>query len=364
MNEELNEKLLKEIEQKNKEIHTDFYGMSVGEVSSIYNDKELDIHPEFQRHYRWTDFQKSKLIESTLLNIPIPSLFVQQRKDGVWDVIDGLQRLSTIFQFMGILKDENEGIIEPFKITGLKILENINGQTWRTLPNRLKIHIKRTRLNFNIVLNNSDESIKYELFQRLNTGGSILTAQEVRNNLLVMENPEANKKITELSKNKNFIDCVSLSDKNVKEQFDKELIVRFIIFRKINLTEITKINDLSDFLNEKILKIASNKNFDWTEEEKVFATTFKIINQTLSENAFKKYDFLKDRFSGRFLVSAFEMVALGIGYKPNLWKNKQKDIEKIIKEIWQHIEDNNINWIGGTAVRMKITVKLGRKYFI
>jgi len=103
--------LTEEVNLKSKEIHTDGYPMSIGEISSLYKDKELDIHPEFQRIFRWNILQKSKLIESILLGIPIPSIFVSQRDDGVWDVVDGLQRLSTIFEFMGILRNENNLLI-------------------------------------------------------------------------------------------------------------------------------------------------------------------------------------------------------------------------------------------------------------
>lgn len=98
--------LQEEIDEKSKEIYTDGYPMSIGELISLYKDGELDIRPEFQRFYRWSLLQKSKLIESILLGIPIPSIFVSQRDDGVWDVVDGLQRLATIFEFVGILKDE------------------------------------------------------------------------------------------------------------------------------------------------------------------------------------------------------------------------------------------------------------------
>ena len=80
--------------------------MSIGELANLYRDEEIDVHPEFQRLYRWSDYQKTKLIESVMLNIPIPQIYVSQNEEGVWDVIDGVQRLSTIFQFMGILKDD------------------------------------------------------------------------------------------------------------------------------------------------------------------------------------------------------------------------------------------------------------------
>lgn len=89
--------LQQEIDARRAEIRTDEYAMSIGEWISLYENKELDIHPEFQRFFRWSIWQKSRLIESILLGIPIPTIFVSQRKDGVWDVVDGLQRLSTIF---------------------------------------------------------------------------------------------------------------------------------------------------------------------------------------------------------------------------------------------------------------------------
>ena len=88
-----------QIDAKRREIQTEGYPMSVGELTNLYRDDELDIHPEFQRFFRWTQKQKSRFIESLLLGIPIPSIFVYQRQDGVWDVIDGVQRLSTIFEF-------------------------------------------------------------------------------------------------------------------------------------------------------------------------------------------------------------------------------------------------------------------------
>ncbi len=101
--------LIEELNSARLQVHTDSYSMSIGEIVNLYKDKELQIHPEFQRLFRWTETQKSKLIESILLGIPLPSFFIAQREDGVWEVVDGLQRLSTIFSFMGELKDEMGG---------------------------------------------------------------------------------------------------------------------------------------------------------------------------------------------------------------------------------------------------------------
>src|SRR5438093_6944280 len=100
--------LQNEITERRRLISTDAYAMSIGELLNLYRDDELDVHPEFQRVFRWTDTQKTRLIESILLGIPIPPIFVAQRTDGVWDVVDGVQRLSTILQFIGELKDEKK----------------------------------------------------------------------------------------------------------------------------------------------------------------------------------------------------------------------------------------------------------------
>lgn len=78
-----------EIDRRVQEIHTDRYSMSISEAVAMYLDEDLEIHPEFQRIFRWTAEQQSRLIESVFLGIPIPPIFVAQRRDGVWDVVDG-----------------------------------------------------------------------------------------------------------------------------------------------------------------------------------------------------------------------------------------------------------------------------------
>src|SRR5579859_8046880 len=122
--------LQEEIDTRRAEIRSDSYGMSIGELLSLYQDNELDIHPEFQRFYRWSVGQKSRLIESLLLGIPIPQIFVSQRPDGVWDVVDGLQRLSTIFEFVGILRDENRNLKPPLILEKTKYLPSLENVAW------------------------------------------------------------------------------------------------------------------------------------------------------------------------------------------------------------------------------------------
>jgi Protein of unknown function DUF262 len=121
-----------QISSRAKEIHTDGYGMSIGEVMSMYKDGDLDIHPEFQRIFRWDMGQKSRLIESILLGIPIPPIFVSQRDDGIWDVIDGVQRLSTILQFVGIYRDHLDKLTLAEPLLATEYLPDLEGYRWQS----------------------------------------------------------------------------------------------------------------------------------------------------------------------------------------------------------------------------------------
>jgi uncharacterized protein with ParB-like and HNH nuclease domain len=90
-----------EIEAAQRRVKTDAYQLSIGEVVNMYKDEEFIINPDFQRLFRWEIGQKSKLIESLLTGIPVPSIFVFEKEDATWELIDGLQRISTLLEFMG-----------------------------------------------------------------------------------------------------------------------------------------------------------------------------------------------------------------------------------------------------------------------
>jgi len=96
--------------------------MSIGELESLYERNELDIHPKFQRVLRWSEGQKTKLIESLLLRIPVPPIFVAQDSSGHWDVVDGVQRLGTVFEFLGVLRAPDNSLHEPLRLTATKLL--------------------------------------------------------------------------------------------------------------------------------------------------------------------------------------------------------------------------------------------------
>jgi len=314
---ETNLSLQERIDERRKEIRTDGYPVSISEWMSLYEKNELDIHPEFQRFFRWSDEQKTLLIESLLLGIPIPSIFVSQRADGVWDVVDGLQRLSTIFQFVGILKDESGKLIPPLKLHATKYIPELEGISWEndpSLPPDARLIVKRSKINCSIILRESDDSAKYDLFQRLNTGGSQASDQEVRNCILVMMNPDMYRWIRKLSEDENFKECTALSDRLLLESYDLELVLRFLIFYDLPENELSEVGDVGIFLTDKMRGLASRKDYDFATAEKAFTNTFGLLQNQLSEAAFKRFNSSKGVFQGGFAISQFEVVACGIGY--------------------------------------------------
>ncbi len=331
--------LQEEIDRTRAEIRTDGYSVSIGEWISIYEKSELDVHPEFQRFFRWSTRQKSRLIESILLGIPVPQIFVAQRPDGIWDVVDGLQRLSTIYQFVGILKDEDKKKLPALTLEATKYLPSLQGKRWEdeacpdeSLTPAQRLLIKRAKIDVSIILKESDEAAKYELFQRLNTGGSMLSDQEVRNSILVMLNRKFYDWMKELSRDQAFVACVGLSDRAVEEQYDMELVLRFLVFRVLPPKALSNLGDLGDFLTDQATQLAENKALDYKAEETAFRETFSLLNLQLGSDAFRRFDAQRDRFVGGFSVSAFEAVGIGIGY--NHKKAKGKDIVAKIKAMW------------------------------
>lgn len=362
--------LQKEINERSSKIFRDSYQMSIGELINIYKDEEMDIHPEFQRVFRWSEFQKTRLIESIMLNIPIPSIFVSQNDEGIWDVIDGVQRLSTIFQFVGIFKDDEGKLYDPLILQKTDYLPSFKGMMWKnsdpekSFTKEQQLAFKRSRIDVIIVKKESDPNTKYELFQRLNTGGSKLSDQEVRNCLMIMTNREFYFFINELSTNKDFNECIPITDRKEDEQFKLELILRLLISSNSNTNDFSKYDDLKELLDrETISLIEHTKNDSYESIKDKFNKTFKLLNDTLGEDSFKKY--LDSKHKGAFLVSAFQGIATGVYFNINKIENIDKKLlSQKIKNFYEKDEYINSTKKGARAVPRFIELtKFGKEYF-
>src|SRR5262249_30806357 len=159
------------------------------------------------------------------------------------------------------------------------------------------------KIDVNIVLKESDDKAKYELFMRLNTGGSVLSPQEVRNCLMVMAYRETYEWIRKLSETEDFAKTISLSDRATQEQYHMELATRFLVFRKLPESKLSTVGDIGDFLNDQLESLHTMAKKQKEAEEFAFRETFRLIGEALEDNAFTRFDRTKDRFLGGFLIS-------------------------------------------------------------
>lgn len=369
--------LNKEIDKARHNVRTDSYSMSIGELASMYEDNELEIHPAFQRVFRWSDEQKSNFIESIFLGIPIPSIFVSQRQDGVWDLVDGLQRLSTIFSFMNKLKDEEGNIRDPFTPEATKYLPSLKGRKWGTedldsadlLSNNLKLLFKRQKIAVNIIERESDDDAKFELFQRLNTGGSALSPQEVRNCLLIMLNNQAFDFIQALTKDESFQKTVLVTEAKEDQAYYYELVLRFFINRHASDEIRSKHSDVHPYLNNETIRLFDiNSDFEYNKEREVFKNTFERIALALGDDAFKKYNPQKDRYEGAFSLPVFEAISTGISFLVESDDYNEDAIVVAIAAKTKELIDNN-DFTNSYATRIrpidrtKIMIGIGRSLF-
>lgn len=336
--------LQKEIDSMAKAIKTDNYPMSIGELANLYQEGDLKINPIYQRMFRWDITQQSALIESILLNIPIPPIYVYQNERGTWNLIDGQQRLSTIFKFMGILKKDSEDedgvdFVEGEPLACTKFLPSLEGKYWDnedesiSLTDAQRRYIKRSKILIIIIDKSSDEFAQYEMFQRLNTGGSHLSPQEIRNCILVMKNEEVYKKMREMSRYQNFINAVPISEKDAEEQGYLELVVRYLVLRysEFNVSDSENYNN---FLTDEILSLINKNDIDFEKEKELFERTFDLLYEVMDENSFKKYDKEKGRSCGAVLVGAYEAIIPGVTNKIDYYFQHRDELEKQIKQLY------------------------------
>lgn len=337
--------LEQQIGEARRSISSDGYPMSIGELTNLYRDGELKIRPEFQRLFRWTQTQKSRLVESLLLGIPLPSIFVAQTEDGKWELVDGLQRVSTILELQGELVQKNGQKAPPLLLQSTRYLPALDGKTWESLDDNAatglsdaqRLDIKRSKIDIKIIKRDSSPTTKFDLFQRLNSYGSTLTSQETRSALLVAVSPDFFGWIEKLAKHPSFVSSTSLNERLLEERFDLELIIRFLILHNKPQDQITlsALRDFSQVLDDESLAMAGKYPAGTKKLEATFKSTFDFISENGGEKIFRRWDDGRSEFKGSFLGTAFEVFALGIGFHIATKSNYRKDLEDAVKEFWR-----------------------------
>jgi uncharacterized protein DUF262 len=229
-----------EIPTGKRAIYTDPADAEIESLHSKYKRGKLIVQPDFQREYVWDPKRASRLIESALLSIPIPVVYISEEPDNREYVIDGQQRLTSFFSFLdGRFPDGGD-----FKLTGLQVFSELNGKACVDLSDTLQDTVRYYKLRTVTFRRESDENLKFEIFERLNTGSVPLNDQELRN--CIYRGPY-NDLVHDLSQDPDFVYLLDLA-KPDKRRKDVELVLRFCAF--FNATYLKYKPPMKEFLNK------------------------------------------------------------------------------------------------------------------
>lgn len=265
-----------------KKVDFNTYDFSIKELISLVSDKIVNIAPDYQRQFRWDDARQSSLIESIFLGLPIPSLFMASNgSDGNWELIDGVQRVSTIIHFAGSESDQK--IIKAkdrLTLTGLSKLKEFNGLTFDDLPMQVQLAFKMAVIKVISLSDKSDKSVRFDLFERLNRGGVSLSDQEIRS---CVYRGEFNDFLKELAKDDDFNNCIRLTKLRESDGTREELVLRF--FAYLNNYKNFE-HSVVDFLNE-YMECASS-DFNYKKGREIFNAVFSSIRKSLPGGIVKR----------------------------------------------------------------------------
>lgn len=328
--------ILEIIDSKIEQVRTKSLDLSFNEMLDMYRDNEFEISPDYQRLFRWPEEKESRFIESLILEMPIPPIYVIEKEESVYELIDGLQRISTYLHFRGVIKDL-VGKDEPLKLTGCDIVTELNGLTYDKLPKTLQIRLKRSFIRVEVIRKDSDQRLRYYMFKRLNTGGEQLSDQEIRNCTIRLLDNKFNDFIINLSTNEDFKNTIChLNDGKVEKKEDQEYVLKYFAY-KLDSTNYKK--DISPFLTnfmEKVSDINHKEHIqlDYEKERNEFEKTFKILNLTVGENAFDKMR--QGRYVSGITSTHYDSFTMGI--QPFLSKIDLQD-QELVKDLAQLLTD-------------------------
>lgn len=263
-----------EIRDERRNVGFDSYDITVKQLVDMVGERQVNVAPDYQRRFVWDDTRQSQLIESIFLGIPIPSLFMATNENSTWEVIDGLQRLTTLTNYIDpTLSDRPVDPSLPLKLKGLEKIPSLNGSHFGDLPSSLQLNFLTRPLRITVLNDRSDYQVRFDLFERLNTGGITLHEQEIRN--CVFQGP-FNDFLKKCSEDERLRNLVRRTDKVGRGNVE-ELTLKFFAYfeNRENFRHSVK-----DFLNDYMEK----KTRSFTNRAaltKVFEETMQSLSAAL-----------------------------------------------------------------------------------
>lgn len=276
-----------QVQENRRKFRVDHFDIVISEYISRLNENKVILNPPYQRNFRWDIKTQSALIESILIGIPLPPIFAFSNVNYHWEIIDGLQRTTTLKNFINSRPDDEN--IPKFE--SCEILTDLNGKAFFELPEGMQNAVKNFRIRIELVEDNADAYSQYLLFSRLNSNGEQLSNQELRNFLVYKLNPQFYAMLSQLKQHPSFKSAVSLKSKRIDKQEDVEYILKFFLSRKFgDYNKIPKYADIDTLITTEIQNyLREHDNEFLSNEYAIFIQTYDFIFTLLGENSFRYF---------------------------------------------------------------------------
>lgn len=365
--------VLDDVNNHRNELKTDSYTTTISDLLSTYKRGDLRIDPEYQRLFRWDLARQSEYIESLLLNIPTPPVFFATNPDGKTEVIDGLQRLSTLLKFFSselfdtstqATAENNETEQNNLEVgtllQGAPLVGSLEGFSLSTLPETLTRTLRYTRIPIIVLEKESSQRARFHVFKRLNRSGSVLSDQEIRNCSARLFGHNFPNILRELANEQCVQTALKLSEDQAKRMGTEELLLRLLA--NAHSQQPLK-HSVVEFLDDFMEYSSEGKfNFDRSTQSKVIEA-FELISSAYPNG--EAFRFWRDgRAQGQFSSNLFDIVSYGV------YQNIQSvrlDRAKLKDRIAELLQSDGIKEVTGagsnTRKKHQARLELGQRWF-
>ncbi len=281
---------------------------------------KIKIQPDFQRNQVWNNVQKSKFIESIILNFPLPPIYLNETKESTYIVIDGLQRSTALEEFY-------KG---TYALTGIEAIPKYNKKKFKDLPEVLQSKFEDKKLTVFVLKPSTPMVVIYDLFNRINTGGTQLNRQEVRNCIFIGKSTQLLKDLSE----KHYFKTATSYGVSAKRMKDREVILRYLSFRWFDF-ENEYTGDMSDYVETAMKKINQKSDEEISRMKEDFQ---RVMNHSFSIWQDQNFRIPTEQTRGTINIAIFETISNYLSYKSDDFIKENK---KIIKRNYSTLIKNS-----------------------
>lgn len=322
---------------------------SVYELKRQYDKERIQLSPSYQRGNVWTQKQKSELIESILMGIPLPIMYFFQDDNGIKQVVDGKQRLSALFDF----------IDNKFALAELSIMNGLKGKKFKDLEGIDQGKIEDYKVSINVIKPPTPDRIKFDIFDRVNRGGTRLNNQEMRN---AIYQGKATELLEELKDSEDFKKATDYSIRQ-KVMKDRYMILRFIgfyLWRKKLLKakdgELVEYkSDIDAFLGKTMEFLNFTDDETINEMRQAFEIAMKNAHLIFGQNGFRVSTYFSEEYKRSVNMALFDVLGYLLTHK-EVEKNPQMT-KKLVEKLFKDSEFNN-----AITSPVDSSTKLGKRF--